>query len=951
MTTDVRNRTIDLDFNGVSERARSAWAKSWPMGVPDDQLEAWLPLHRHLADTAAVAARLWDEWLAPNTKRVIVDAIGDEEAARTLAIWLAGCHDIGKLSPAFSVQVAKLADHMDRHGLRMDCSIAGTELRSQRRHELVSHLAVEDFLKKHHGFRPDRARAIASLVAAHHGKPPSRDMIQDARREPRYIGDGNWARTREEILETITGQVTTPAVIATWRDAHLPAHALVPLSAFVVVADWIASSDAHFPLADLPSPDVDPAGRLEHAWRKLDLPTPWSADAPPDNRDLFARRFGFPDARPVQKAAMLAARECESPSLLIVEAAMGTGKTEAALAAAEILATRFGLTGVFIGLPTQATADGMFPRALDWADQLGLATPMNVFLGHGKAHLNETFDKLRMTGRLNSIGDDYGPRRARRWSDQRESSLAHAWFSHSRRGPLADLVVGTIDQSLLATLTSRHNALRHLALTGKVVVLDEIHAYDAYTNTYIEQLVRWLGAYGVPLIMLSATLPDERRQAFLDAYRDGRSQDDQAEPASTASTEYPALTVCDGQRTWVIEPGDDRPPQTIALERADDELSGLRDMLAEDLADGGCAVVIRNTVRRVQETAAYLREHLDIPIVVAHSRFLGADRARKDREMLDLFGGAEGRPEQMILVASQVVEQSLDIDFDLMVTDLAPVDLVLQRAGRLHRHDRQRPGRLRDPRLVLTGVDWTATPPTVNSGSDNIYMTYPLLRTLAALDGRAEITLPADIPRLVHEVYAEHDIHPAEWDAEVSAAKTAFLRKQDDKRDAADRFCIPSPREPRHLLGWSHASAGDPTTDAVAEASVRDGDPTLEVLVLQRVGSVLVTPTWLTEGGGQQIPENDLPSNALTRTILGSSLRLPAAVCHEPELGRHIDQLERDYPVQAWHRSHALGGELVLEFDEKRTARLGRYLLTYDRDDGLAYETTTARPQYRNEER
>ena len=947
MATDKRSASSHLSFKDLDSRVRSAWAKSAPNPAPDGQITHWLPVHRHLADTAGIAALLWDEWLSPNTKRIISDAVGDEQAARTLAIWLAGCHDLGKISPAFAVQVEKLADRMDLAGLHTDRSIAGTEQRRQRRHELVGHLSIQDFLVRHHGFSAERAHQIASVVAAHHGRPPSWEMVLDARHDTRHVGDETWFNAREQLLMVMTAQLTSPRDLDVWRDADLPAFALVPLSAFVVVADWIASSDTYFPLAELGKQDVDAADRIEDAWRKLALPAPWRPQAPEDDATLFFERFGFTTANSMQAEAMQAARTCDSPPLMIIESAMGSGKTEAALAVAEILATRFEMSGIFIGLPTQATADGMFARALTWAKHLGLETPMNLFLGHGKSDLNEEFDRLRSLGRLNSLGDSYT--RADRWADQREAAVPHEWFSNSRKGPLADLAVGTIDQSLLAMLVSKHNAMRHLALTSKVVILDEVHAFDAFTSVYLEQLLRWFGAYRVPVILLSATLPDERRHAFLEAYEDGRAQGQgirrkRTKVGGAGSIGYPAITITSGSGARTIEPSSTAESKSIAVERIRDDADLLASRLEEELADGGCAVVIHNTVRRVQETASVLRERLNgIPVVVAHSRFLGIDRAKKDAELLRLFGkDSESRPDRMVVVASQVVEQSLDIDFDLMVTDLAPIDLVLQRAGRLHRHERVRPPRLRMPRLLLTGADWDATPPKPNRGSQLIYQAYPLLRTLAALGSRKQITLPDDIPMLVRRAYGPEVEIPEAWVADVDAARHEFERTKHTKTDQARTFRVRDPRKIASLIGWSDGSAGDPSNDTVAEASVRDGEPSLEVLVLQRIDGVLVTPTWY-ESGGDQLPENDLPTRAQTRAILGSSLRLPAAMCREREIDGHIDELERNYPVQAWHRSYALRGELILVFDEDRTATLGEYHLVYDPIEGLTYEAAGSR--------
>lgn len=957
-----------LSAERLSAAACSVWAKSWPNPAPDGVIEMWLPLYQHLVDSAAVAGHIWDRWLAPSVKRTIVQAIGDDDASRALAVWLAGCHDVGKASPAFAIQVGQLAFEMTQRGLRMDATLAGSEERRRARHELVSHLAVTEWLMAH-GFTRSRARKLGSVLAAHHGRPASEAEAKQAQAQSRLLGDAAWQDVRDELLESVTTDTATTSDLATWRAADIPQHVLVLLSAIVIVADWIASDETLFELSNLGTlPRTTAHARAESAMAKLDLPTPWAANAPADDNELFQERFGIATPRPVQAEMMRIARECDAPRLMILEAEMGIGKTEAALAAAEILATRFGMSGIFIGLPTQATADGMFARAIEWARHLGLSTPINVHLGHAKSAQNDIADRLTRDARFRSIGNDYR-RVSKTTKRDRDNELivAHHWFGNAKRGPLANLVVGTIDQSLMGALRSKHLMLRHLALTGKVVILDEVHAYDAFMGQYLERILHWLAVYEVPVIMLSATLPAERRRAFARAYESGRKADSpQAAPrrglaARRAATArnietgdrfsildgdigYPSIVMTAGEKTpHVVNPEPTRDRREVIFERLDDDLATLATALDESLRDGGTAVVIRNTVRRVQETAEYLRTHTDTEVIVAHSRFLARDRAEKDRLLLRLFGkhGAD-RPERMIVVASQVVEQSLDIDFDLMVSDLAPVDLLLQRLGRLHRHHRPtRPERVRSPRLLITGVDWSEVPPLPARGSRAVYGQYLLLRTLAVLHDRRTITLPEDIPALVQSVYGSEPLGLATWKSAIDNAHKTFQSEQRAKVAKADVFRLPATSyDPETtLMGWVNGSAGDPATDSFAQATVRDGEETLEVLVLQKDAmGTLRTPSWLSlDTGGIQIPDNEPPDSALTRIILGCSLRLPAALCNRYGIDSLIRELEELYPVTAWHGSHALRGELVLVFDENGRTQIGEFELHYDPDDGLDY--------------
>jgi CRISPR-associated helicase Cas3 len=522
---------------------------------------------------------------------------------------------------------------------------------------------------------------------------------------------GPWIDARAAALSWATDLVGGPAALAPYAAARLGRPTQALLAAIVIMADWIASTAEWFRLDPLHTAFEQPrrpdpartAARLADGWADLELPPRWVAQPVTDARAAFAARFG-PRPRPVQVAAVEIALAQPEPGLVIVEAPMGEGKTEAALLAAEALAARSGADGCFVALPTRATTDAMFSRVLRWMQALpGLPVDTSVVLAHGTANLNDEYRGLLRRAWIREVGQD-------------EAGIAHHWLNGRKRGPLAQFVVGTIDQVLFAGLKSRHLMLRHLGLAGKVVIIDECHAYDVFMSRYLDAVLHWLGAYGTPVVLLSATLPAARRAELVRAYDSGRGAETVALPEDPG---YPVV-VASGMPARAVPAGG--AARAVRLDRLPDDLDVLAGLLRAALAGGGCAVVVRNTVGRVQETADRLVEIFGADeVTVTHSRFLACDRARLDTDLLRRFGppgpGVE-RPARHVVVASQVVEQSLDVDFDLMVTDLAPVDLVLQRTGRLHRHDRPRPAGLEQPRCVLVGVqDWAATPPRAVPGS------------------------------------------------------------------------------------------------------------------------------------------------------------------------------------------------------------------------------------------
>lgn len=722
------------------------WAKS----LNDDG--EWLPLWQHMDDAADVAGDLFDTWLASSTRALIAEPFGGDAASSLAAVrFLAGCHDIGKATPAFAIQDQLLATQMRDLGLAMPS--AKTDLLDRKRvhHSLAGHHLLRRWLLDH-GWSARTVGAWAVIVGGHHGVPPDDLSVTGGSpmEYPDLYGQGSWTAVQRELVDRMAVRTGATNHLEIWRQARLSAQWQVVVSALVILADWIASNESLLPFhGDGLPEDRDDEVRAAHALNQLALPPPWRPEEFAGTVDqLFAARFELPleaQPRPVQRAACDVAGQMSHVGLMIIEAPMGEGKTEAALAAAEVMARRWGCGGLMVALPTQATSDAMFARVVDWLDQLGSNDELvgAVTLSHGKARLNRLFYGLIRAGRLAEIGRDEDGDRPEECG---HGVVAHSWLSGRKKSQLANFVVGTIDQLLFAALKSRHLVLRHLALAGKVVVIDEVHAYDAFMNSYLTRVLTWLGAYRVPVIALSATLPAGRRQALVDAYIAGTGAIRQESPPApnVEQPHYPLISWTESGHVFsrAVEASSRRT--VVSIEdlggEVKDDLGQLTAILEDLLSDGGCAVVVRNTVGRLLQTAKTLQLAFPGEVSVAHSRFIAADRLRKDAELLDRFGPAKrstARPHRHIVVASQVIEQSLDVDFDVLVTDLAPIDLILQRMGRLHRHQRgaqqdQRPLKLRQAHTFVAGVNFKCDPPELERGAaDYVYHRYPMLMSVA----------------------------------------------------------------------------------------------------------------------------------------------------------------------------------------------------------------------------
>lgn len=949
----------------LSPAASVVWAKS------DRDHGGWLPLSKHMTDSAEMAAHLWDGWLPSSVRRGIAQAFGADMAqARAFVTWMACVHDLGKASPAFAVQVEDLASPMRSAGL------AFPRIETDRKHaphSVVSHILLERWLVDEHGWERSVARTVAVIPGGHHGVPPSEADLDGVRNRPQWLGDTDaWKGVQRELSDYAASYTGVTQLLILWAQKPLPMPVQTLVTAIVIIADWLASNTDLFRYGD----HRGSKERAAEAWQKLALPGAWQAEETQlAVDDLFARRFHLPRLRPMQRMAVVAARTMSTPGLMIIEDSMGAGKTEASLAAAEAFAARTGAGGCILALPTMATTDAMFSRVRAWIENLtdarGSGIAQSLYLAHGKARLNEVFQGLVRAGHVAAVGDDYGSE----FRIPEETVIAHEWLYGRKRGVLANFVVGTIDQVLFGALKSRHVVLRHLALANKVVIVDEVHAADTYMLVYLRRVLSWLGAYSVPTILLSATLPPDVRRSLAEAYAEAgptleaplsttgftaprrrRADPGEATPASEPQFAqlqreegYPLLTTVtpDGEVTVQAVESSARVSE-VRIERIPDDLDTLGLALADALSDGGCVGVIRNTVARAQETADYLRERFPkTKILLAHSRFIATDRVLIDNSLRELLGPPtdsddKRHRETLIVVGTQVLEQSLDIDFDLMVSDLAPMDLLLQRMGRLHRHERpHRPPRLRRPRFLITGVeDWDAVPPEPARGSVFIYRSLPLLRTLAVLNNspahRDTITLPTEIAPLVRQSYGDDVVVPAGWEDAFERAREDWGARIRTKESKAATFLLGAAGKlGASLVDWLRAGAGDADEDSPGgQAQVRDTEDSIEVLVVQRVGDEIRVLPGVKKHGGRVIDTERRPPHDLEYAVAGSSIRLPPRLCQTWRVDRVIGALERN-AFPGWQQSPLLKGQLVLVLDEGLHATIDGSELFYDKERGL----------------
>ncbi len=727
----------------LKDDVKRLWAKSKPRH----------PLWKHMLDASAVSFSLSQP----------LTSFGWKPEAIAL---LVGLHDIGKVDSCFQHQILDFSSEL------IDAGYCPTN-DARCRHERISAWFIKKKLVSD-GIDNFTADAIARTVIVHHGywNEAARDVA------PKY------AKAQDQLCQMLQ-QVVGVEAFPDENQVDLSAFG-IRLAGHIVLSDWIASNEDFFGdprLKDIDDPEAyfKKAKEIACEWiAKLDL----KKDTHEGNAANIVEK-----PRPIQKKLL---ENDIPPGLIIIEAPMGEGKTEAAWILAEKWRDK-GYHGMYMALPTMATSDSLHRRYRD--DYLvKLDHGKDVKLVHGMAWLRDEKEpeKLPQNG---EPGDD--------------QSFAAAWFRPTRRAMLGAHGVGTVDQAMLAGMNVKFGFLRLSGLADRVLVIDEVHAYDAYMSAIIARLLQWCACLKIPVVLLSATLSAKQRVEMIEAYG-------AADTELGTDTPYPLITVVDMEKKVSKIKSDASSSWTLKVETPEGLLGNAKKTAVkavELVKDDGCCCVILNTVKQAQAVFKEL-EAIKFPAeerLLFHARFAASDREEITQKVLDLFGKGRwkgedderrfippNRPKKYILVATQVVEQSLDVDFDHMISELAPIDLLLQRSGRIKRHSRDKNGNLVDgldqrgePLLhILVPTTEGSKPPKIDARK-TVYQEYPLQLTLEVLSDKKQVELPKEFRPLIEAVYGKTPSSDAPEDQE--GVRLAWNIFQQDIAAQAGQFLLCEP--------------------------------------------------------------------------------------------------------------------------------------------------------------
>ena len=906
------------------------WKFLWAKKQSKNGTLKWLSLYQHLIDTWYVCGFLWDLWLSQGQKNYICKNCGDisENKVKRLIQFIGFVHDIGKATPAFQTQKGfgnsedldkELLEKLENNGFQ---GISQLSLANRKHHtEMGEAVLIREGVNK----------GIASIVGGHHGKPLDDNPVIGSYPKDYYqVQDENseiyknWKEIQKEILNLALQKSGFENVDEL---PYLTQPLQVLIEGIVITADWIASNEEYFPLFDLDKElEEYEFERAEKGFVKWEKSNCWEAEEIVDINEIYEKRFGFLPHE-IQKEVFEIIENIENPGIVIYEAPMGTGKTETALIASEQLAYKKGAGGIFFGLPTQATSNTMFSRVHKWLENIAKETDskFGLRLQHGKAELNEEYEAIK------NIFNNYDYLYSREKHDEMKdcSIIVNSWMAGRKKSALDDFVVGTVDQVLLMALKQKHLALRHLGFTKKVVIVDEVHAYDAYMSEYLYRAIHWLGAYNVTVIILSATLPKNKRFELLENYMRGMGykwKECEKDEKKILTDEYPLLTYNDDKKIHVISKFSKLSEKKIILKKYENGPEESIEKIYEILKNDGIKGIIVNTVKKAQKIAEKCVEKFgDENVEVLHSAFIACDRIKKENYLMSIIGKDGRRPKNKIVIGTQVLEQSLDIDFDVLITELAPVDLLLQRTGRLHRHEIERPKKFKIPTVHVFGVKENTE--LFDEGTSYIYSKYILAKTVQVL--KNEIVIPKDISKLVQKVYDEGK--NKENSQEMNRLKEEYEINKKKKEIAAAAFRLDKVKKFKKLPtlhGW--ISNSDNCSDG--EAQVRDIEERIEVIALKKVGS----------GYGTFSKKIDISSeiynSEVAKQILKQTMILPSKFSYK--ISSTIKSLEkmRKEKLKLWDMQPWLNGELAIIFDENNKANINGTILEYSEKYGLKIE-------------
>ena len=563
-----------------------------------DDNNHWLPLLAHLTDTKNVIEYLYDNYLSSNQRELI-------EIDKDLVGYLGFVHDIGKATPAFQNP---------------------EELSNPK---VTPHNIASEYLL--------RDTCFNQIVGMHHGYVSTKRDVMLQSRFPTNYGDQKWSDMRAKLFELGQFDLTQDDIERLKRP--LSQNSQILLTGLLMMADWIASDTNYFPLIDKSQgyQSLDMSKRFHDGIKKWHLETQWIPKSNFDFNRYFLASFHH-RANGLQRRMLNDFKKIAKPGLTIIESTIDQKMLETALGAGEMFSAKNGTNGVFYSLDTQTSTNERLKPIENWLKSIN--GTQSLTLTHSRARYNHQYQNL-MTNTHNVI--------------------VNPWYT-DKKAILAHFNISTIDQLLMMSLSQRHLALKHLAFSGKTVILDGIPANNPFMFSYLKKTLTWLGNYHVPVIILTNGLSYRVRQSLFSSYLN-------QSVSLPMSVHYPLITYTDANEIkyqFNFQPEANRHYIVKKVNKNTSEIANLADKY---ISDGKRVGIILNSVRRSQEVMQFIKSDK----LLIHSRFIAKDRAAIETQLSEL----SNKP--MAIISTQVLEQYINLNFDVLITDLAPIDSLAKR--------------------------------------------------------------------------------------------------------------------------------------------------------------------------------------------------------------------------------------------------------------------------------
>jgi len=808
--------------------------KLWGKADRDEKNNfVWHPLAYHMLDVGAVA----EIWLREDLKLLGLFpelAVTDTKMLIPILALSTAFHDVGKATIGFQNKIPELAkefglEYLPSQNTQFDHGKFGVHWIEDIRESESEFISLQE---KYSFIRDDIFLSLWKAACWHHGnliKYSDSDQYskgfkeKDSKKYPIFQLSTKY---RNATLEFIAKGIVQDFNINNGL-LKLSPSVIRLFAGFVSVCDWIGSDTEYFEYTREPFLPKDYYQRAKsialRALNDLGILSKMPNDFT-NFIDLFPQ---IKTPRPIQQKLNELERLAE-PYLIIIEAPTGEGKTESALFSFSRNIGR----GFYFGLPTKASANQISKRIAKFLKE-NLRTIEPAILAHGTAWLQ----------REKGLADEKSyEANASTGLDKDAESELNDWFFSKKRTLLAHYGVGTVDQAMLAALNVKHGFVKLFGLSGKTLIIDEVHAYDSFMLPILERLIAWCGFLKTNVVLLSATLPNFMKEQLVSAYL--------GKPINTKiSSDYPLITLLNkNESIKQIGEMETRKKESIQIEfstHEKDDIEVIVNNVLKRIEKTGNILWICNTIAKAQKVYGYLNKCKEknkdnFYLKLFHARFTVFDRLNIEEEIENYFGPedkTQNRPVRGILISTQVAEQSLDIDFDYLITDIAPIDLLLQRMGRVHRHIRSnRSSEFTNPSTMLI------VPESSKEIKDfaSMYDSFTICKTMLALSKMTDntIQLPSMYRNLVEEIY--NDSLPIEntfamKNISFEMEKRDWLEYREqakEKRESSTykgvQGCIPRPET--ELENISDAALLSEEENSYFAAKTRDGDENLELV-------------------------------------------------------------------------------------------------------------------------